>query len=87
MSFGSQLIKAESLLVDIESYVRFGVWHSGKNCQVIAEIAEVDSILKQVEESHPSVFVQIYLHQANLASTLRKRWLATKDSLPKNPAA
>jgi hypothetical protein len=85
MSVGIQIRKAELLIKDVESYVNAGDWHSGKNCQAISEIMEVEIILNVVEQSPPPILVQLYLDRIEKVSELRGRLSVAEEHLPENP--
>jgi hypothetical protein len=85
MSIGTQLMKAENLLKDVESYVEAAVWHSGKHFQATSHLAEIHHILKTFEKDPPFVFAELYLQQVEKARHLRERWLKATGQLPKNP--
>ena len=85
MSIGTQLLKAENLLRDVESYSEAAVWHSGKHFQAASHLAEIHNILRTVEKDPPFIFAELYLQQVEKARHLRERWLKATGRLPKNP--
>src|SRR5512143_3701645 len=85
MSVRAELLKAEHMVKEIESYVEQATWHSGRNCRAAIEIQEVDRILRNIETAPPPVFAQVYLQQVEKIADLRRRWFAAKDRLPGNP--
>jgi hypothetical protein len=77
------LSKTKRMVEDMESYVFSATWHTGRNFQVLAEIAEVNYVLKRIENEPNSLDVQ----EMEKLSNLRKRWSAAKGKLPTNPWA
>jgi hypothetical protein len=85
MSTSIDLIKAEKMIWAIESYVKGCMWHSGKNCESILKMQEVDMILNRVEKALPPPFPELYVQQVEKASNLRDRWRVAKGLWPVNP--
>lgn len=87
MSIEEEITMIETMIEDIETYVRTGVWHPDRQVQIAKEITEVDKNLNQLMVGHSIKADVLSDEQVKIVSNLLKRFNESKDKLPSSPFA
>ncbi len=85
MSIEDEIKTVDTMVKDVELYVKTGVWHPDRELQIAKGITETDIALNQLMSGHSMKTDVLTDEQMKIISDLLKRFNNSKDKLPSPP--
>ena len=83
MSIEEEIKMAETTIIDIETYVRIGVWHPDRQEQIAKEIVDADEALDQLMIGHSMKLDVLSEKQVKIVADLLKRFNTSQEPIPR----